>query len=139
MSPDDPPEPPPDTLEEMPVIQCDACRSAHDSPGRDSMAFFLMDTLTVPLVGCDDHLEQFRSVCSHTSRASASLVKHRPAGGIVCPGCRLAPNNPHQPMIPIGDGFIGVLACSTHGSEVIDRFQAGLETKRQLASSVRTR
>lgn len=126
----------PDAHEEHPAIQCESCASAIRSPGREVTSFLLLDNLTVPLVGCSEHLEQFRAVCGHTTQQRADLLDHRPAGGISCPGCRLAPHNPYQPMIPMDDGAIAVLACSTHQTEIIDRFHAGLQTRQQITSSI---
>lgn len=129
-------QPRPDPPDGYPPIRCEACQSALQSPGREAISFLLLDTLTVALVGCQDHLEEFRSVCGHTTRGTADLIAHRPAGGIACPGCRLAPHNPQQPMIPLEDGIIAVLACPTHQTEVIDRFHTGLQTRRQITSSL---
>lgn len=129
-------QPRPDAPDGYPPIRCEACQSALQSPGREAISFLLLDTLTVPLVGCRDHLEEFRSVCGHTTQGTAKLLDHRPAGGIACPGCRLAPHNPQQPMIPLGDGIIAVLACPKHQSEIIERFHTGLQTRRQITSSL---
>lgn len=125
-----------DARDEYPPIQCQACASAIRSPGREVTSFLLLDSLTVPLVGCSDHLEQFRAVCGHTTQQRADLLDHRPAGGISCPGCRLAPHNPYQPMISIDDGAIAALACSMHQAEIIDRFQTGIQTRQQITSSI---
>jgi hypothetical protein len=43
-----------------------------------------------------------------------------------------------QPVIPVQDGAVGVLACPEHQTEIINRFQIGMETKEQLTSSIDT-
>jgi hypothetical protein len=128
-------QPQPDVPEEPPEIQCTECASAHRSPGRNETSFLLLDALTVPVVGCSEHLEQFRSVCGHTTTQTVELLDHWPAGGISCPGCRLAPHNPYQPMIPVGGGMVAALACPTHQSEIVDRFHTGLQTRQQITAS----
>ncbi|MFC7165294.1 hypothetical protein [Halospeciosus flavus] len=97
-----------------------------------------MDQLTVPLLSCDDHLEQFIEICELTSSNTADLLQHRPAGGIRCPGCRLAPQNPSQPMIPVQDGAIAVLACPEHQTELVSRFETGLQTRQDLTTDLGT-
>jgi hypothetical protein len=92
----------------------------------------LVDSLTVPVVGCEEHLEQFRVICDLSTEDSARLLSHYPAGGIVCPGCRRAHQTPEHPVIQVEDGLAGVFACPTHEQEVIDSFETGLETRRQL-------
>ena len=126
----------PDVEAGLPTIPCDACASALRSPGRETTVFLLIDGLTVSLVGCSEHLEQFRAICGHTTQQTVDLLGHPPAGGIPCPGCRLAPQDPNQPIVPIGNGAIVVLGCSRHRSETIDRFYTGLETRRQITSSL---
>jgi hypothetical protein len=128
-------QPQPDVRGEPPGIQCTECAAAHRSPGRDATSFLLLDALTVPVIGCPEHLESFRSVCGHTTKQTVELLDHWPAGGISCPGCRLAPNNPHQPMIPVDDGMIATLACPTHQTEIVNRFHTGLRTRRQITTS----
>ena len=125
-----------DDVEGQPPIQCDACESALQSPERHRLSFLLLDQLTVPLIGCDDHLTAFSSVCGYTTAATADLLDHRPAGGIGCPSCHLAPHNPHQPLIPVKDGAIAVLACPEHQSAIIDRFHTGLDTQQQLTAQL---
>jgi len=133
MVPGEPLQDPSDKHEEYPPIQCDACRSALESP--DSMpSFLLIDQLTVPLVGCTDHLKQFKSVCGYTTTATAEILNHRPAGGVSCPSCHLAPYNPQQPVIQVQDGAVAVLACPEHQSEIITRFHAGLDTQQRLTA-----
>lgn len=118
--------------------QCEACRSALESADRASVSFLLVETLTVPLIGCEDHLEQFTEVCDLTSDGTAKLLTHRPAGGIRCPGCRLASHNMGLPVIPIGGGATGVLACADHCSEIADRFREGLQTYQRLHADLDT-
>lgn len=122
--------------DELPPIHCDACEAAIQSPTREVTAFLLLDTFTVPIVGCSDHLEQFRSVCGHTTPQHVDLLEHLPAGGINCPGCQLAHHNPYQPMIPVGSGMITPLACQSHQSELINRFNTGIQTQQHLSSSL---
>lgn len=125
-------------IEQYSVEGCSACRSALRSPGRDSVVFLLLDTLTVPVIGCREHLEQLRSICAHTTRGSAELLEHRPAGGIPCPGCRLAPSGIEQPVIPVGDGAVAVLACRSHCSDLLERFDTGLRTRQRITTSLDT-
>lgn len=136
MRSEEPKQPQPDIHEGYPTIQCEACESAHRSPDRAVTSFLLLDDLTAPLIGCSEHLERFRSICGHTTQQTADLIDHRPAGGIPCPGCRLAPHNPRQPMIPLDDGAVTVLACPRHQSEIVDRFYTGLETRQRITSSM---
>ena len=136
MSPPDTPER--NDLQNHAPVQCDACESALHSPGGQSMAFLLLDQLTVPLIGCDEHREQFSSICGLTTESTVELLNHRPAGGINCPSCHLAPHNPGHSVIPVQDGRIGVLACPQHLSEVVDRFHAGLETRYHLTAPLDT-
>jgi hypothetical protein len=117
-------------------IRCTACESALHSPGRETISFLLLDQFTIPLVGCDKHLEQFSALCGLATEDSAELLTHRPAGGLPCPGCRHAPYKPHQPIVPVGDGGLAVLACSTHQSEIISLFRAGQEIHHNLNTSL---
>lgn len=117
-------------------IQCSACESALRSPGRESISFLLLDQLTIPLVGCDDHLDRFTALCDLTTDQSATLLDHRPAGGVPCPGCRNAPHKPQHPVIPVGDGGVAVLACPTHESAIIDRFRTAHRIRQDLDASL---
>ena len=119
-------------------IQCTACESALESPGRDSISFLLLDQLTIPLVGCDNHLEEFCSLCGLATEGRAELLSHRPAGGVHCPSCRHAPHKPQQPIIPVGGGGLAILACTTHQSDILDRFRTGLQVRHHLNSSIDT-
>jgi len=133
MNPGESPQQPTDEHEGYPPIQCDACRSALESP--DGIpSFLLLDQLTVPVVGCTAHLTQFRSVCGYTTTATAEILNHRPAGGVSCPSCHLALHNPRQPVIQVQDGAVAVLACPRHQSEIINRFHRGLDTQQQLTA-----
>lgn len=115
---------------------CDDCEAALESGGRQAVSFLLVDTLTVPLVGCDAHLEQFRAICEFTSEEPAQLLSHLPAGGIQCPGCRHAHHSPGIPVVMIEGGAVGIPACSTHAEEALDRFQSGLQTRQQLGTDL---
>ena len=128
----DTPRSPTDTHNSQQSIRCPACESALRAPGRETISFLLVDQLTVPLIGCDDHLEQFRAVCNLATDSSAELLAHQPAGGLRCPGCRHVRYNTQQAVVPIGSGGLAVLACPAHQSEILNRFRAGLEIRRQL-------
>ncbi|UOO95130.1 hypothetical protein MUK72_00020 [Halococcus dombrowskii] len=97
-----------------------------------------MDQLTLPLVGCDDHLEQFTTICGLTTEDTPELLSHRPAGGINCPSCQFVPYNPQHPLIPVQNGAVAVLACPEHQEEIIERFRTGLETQQKLTASTDT-
>jgi hypothetical protein len=115
-----------------PSPSCPDCQAALDATGRDAVSFLLVDSLTVPVIGCEVHLEQFRLLCGLTADETAKLLSHRPAGGIQCPGCRRADQTLEHPVVQIGHGVAAVLACETHESDVIERFQAGLQARGQL-------
>ncbi|MFC7058829.1 hypothetical protein [Halovenus salina] len=117
-------------------LHCTACEAALQSPGRDTVSFLLLDRLTIPLVGCAEHLEAFRSLCSLATDGSAELLEYRPAGGVRCPGCRHAPREPEQAIVPVGSGGLAILACESHQSDILDRFRTGLEVRRHLTSSL---
>ncbi|WP_302080537.1 hypothetical protein [Salinibaculum rarum] len=138
MSPVETQQQPADDSSGHPPVPCSACQSALRSPERDAVSFLLLDQFTIPLVGCEEHLEQFRSVCALTTEDEAELLDHHPAGGINCPGCRLAPHNPEQPVMPISDGAVAILACPQHQSDIITRFHSGLQTRQQLTKSLET-
>ncbi|RQG93080.1 hypothetical protein EA462_02420 [Natrarchaeobius halalkaliphilus] len=119
-----------------PAIHCNECQSALQSDSQQAVSFLLLDQLTIPIVSCDDHLERFASVCGLTTEDTATLLDHRPAGGICCPGCRLARYNAAQPMVPVEEGAIVAMACPTHQTEIVQRFHTGLETQHHLSSDV---
>lgn len=127
----------PDGNQDVSAIPCDACRSALRPDGDHAVSVLLLDQLTVPLAGCDDHLEEFTSICGLTTEDTADLLEHRPAGGIRCPGCRVAPQ-PVQSMIPLRDGAVAVMACAEHQTEIMNRFQVGLETYQDLTTDFGT-
>lgn len=127
---------PADSPNRQQSIRCTACESALQSPGRENVSFLLLDQFTIPLLGCDDHLEKFSSLCGLATDNSAELLNHRPAGGLHCPGCRHAPYNSQQPIIPVEDGGLAILACKTHQSDIIIRFRTGLRIRHRLNSSL---
>jgi len=129
-----PPEPD-DHGDHLPV-DCDACQTALRSPNRQTVSFLLVDQYTVPVVGCEDHLEQFATICGLTTPDTAQLLSHLPAGGIQCPSCRLARHSSQQVLIPVGDGAAGILACEDHMTTMATRFKTGLETKRKLLTDI---
>jgi len=118
-------------------LSCPDCRAALASTGRDAVSFFLVDSLTIPVVGCEVHLEQFRLLCGISSDDTAKLLSHRPAGGIRCPGCRRANGSREHPLVRIGHGAAAVLACDTHEADVLDRLEAGLRARGELPGSGR--
>lgn len=118
------------------AVTCADCHAVLHADGDGSPAFLLLDDLTVPLLSCDAHLERFADICELTSDDAASILHHRPAGGIPCPSCRLAPYSAGHAMIPVQDGAIVVLACPNHQSGVVERFQTGLETHQQLTTDL---
>jgi hypothetical protein len=124
--------------DDLPAIDCDACQSALDPASQQAVSFLLLDQLRIPVLSCDDHLEQFSSICGLTSDDSATLLHHHPAGGISCPGCRFASYSAAQSIVPIQDGAIVPIACPEHQSKIIQRFQTGLQTHQQLTSSLGT-
>ena len=126
------------SAEELQSVRCSACDAALQSPGRDTISFLLFDQFTVPLVGCSDHLEEFSSVCGLTTEADATLLEHRPAGGVRCVGCQHAVHRTQYPVVPVGTGAVAVLACGTHQADIVGRYQAGLETRQHLTTSLGT-
>ncbi len=129
-------QPESDAFDGHPDIHCEACQSAFESESRQAVSFLLLDQLTIPAIGCSEHVERFSSVCGLTSEDTADLLDHHPAGGISCPGCRLAPHSSARPLIPVQDGAVMLMACPNHQSEIVQRFQTGLETQQYLSSSV---
>ena len=114
--------------------QCPDCREALESGGRQAISFLLVDTLTVPVVGCDGHLEQFRATCELTTEDTAELLGHLPAGGIQCPACRNHEQGGGMPLIFVEAGAVGVLACERHATAVIECYQSGLQARQQLGA-----
>lgn len=122
----------------VPPVPCEACQTALQSPGRRSVSFLLLDQLTLPVVGCDEHLEQLRAVCGLTTEERAELLGHLPAGGIRCPSCRLSSHGVRRALIPIDGGAAVVLGCPEHQTAIASRFQTGRETRAQLVADVDT-
>lgn len=115
--------------------QCPDCQDALESGGRQAISFLLVGTLTVPVVGCDAHLEEFRAICELTTEDSAELLDFLPAGGVQCPACRNQEQSGGMPLIFVEAGAVGVLACESHAEAVIDRYRSGLEARQQLGAS----
>jgi hypothetical protein len=118
----------------IPPLPCDGCEAALRSPDRNQFSFLLLGQLTTPVVGCEEHLGQFASTCGYTTEGSATLIEHRPAGGIRCPSCRLAGGNSRQPVVPVADGAVAIVGCPEHQSELLTRFRTGLETQQRLTT-----
>lgn len=110
-------------------IRCAACRSTLTDMNREAVSFLLLDDLRIPLLGCDVHLETFRSRCGLTTEETAKLLDHRPAGGLACPGCRNAPHINRLTMLPAHDGALSLLACPQHQASAAHRFHTGLHTR----------
>ncbi|RCU46399.1 hypothetical protein DU504_03185 [Haloplanus salinus] len=123
---------------DSPPVPCENCAAALRSPERSRYSFLLLDHLTTPIVGCEEHVAQFASTCGYTTDDAAKLVEHRPAGGIRCPSCQLAGYTPRQPIIPVADGAVAVHACPEHQSELLARFRTGLETQQRLTTTLDT-
>ena len=124
--------------DEWSAIPCGACRSALEPESAQSVSFLLLDELTIPVLGCEDHLAEFTEVCGFTTSDTADLLGHHPAGGVQCPGCRNARYDASHPMIAVHDGAVVVTACPDHQSEILQRFQTGLETRQQLTADLGT-
>lgn len=125
-----------DIDKDLPAIDCDACESALQPNSQTDVSFLLLDNLTIPLISCEDHLAQFTSLCGLTTTETADLLHYQPAGGICCPGCRHAPHTMAQPMVPLQDGAVALIACPDHQAEIVQRYQTGLETRQQLTSGL---
>ena len=128
----------PDQDDPASAIPCDDCQAALRSPGRETISFLLVDELTIPLAGCEEHLDQFSSACGLTAQQRSDLLDFLPAGGISCPACRLARHSAEQPVIPVDAGAVGIMACQEHLSEILTRFQTGIQTQHQLTTSLDT-
>lgn len=116
------------------AVRCPACRSALDDLGQQGLSFMLLDGLTIPLVGCDRHLEQFTTACGLTSTETVTHLTHRPAGGIHCPACRLSVHEPGYPLVPVGEGAVMILGCERHQAEALGRFSSGSKTQQRLTA-----
>ena len=130
--------PEPDVRQPLTTVRCDECRSAVRSGGRQDLSFLLLERLTVPVLGCDEHREQFASICGLSSEETPELLDHRPAGGLSCPSCRLAASRSPHPMVQVRDGAIVPMACPDHQSELVQRFRTGLQTEQELTSGLET-
>ncbi|WP_248896997.1 hypothetical protein [Haloplanus halobius] len=128
----------PDEVQHPPPIQCEACESALQNRDGHTLSFLLLDRLTVPVVGCDDHVTEFASVCGLTATDRTDVIDHPPAGGIRCPSCQLARYDIGHPVVSVQDGAVGILACQDHQAELVDRFHEGLDTQEQLTASLDT-
>ncbi|MFB6167609.1 MAG: hypothetical protein ABEJ43_02055 [Haloferacaceae archaeon] len=118
------------------AVSCASCRTALRGGGTDAVSFLLLEGLRVPLVGCEDHLARFARTCGLTSEGSADLLEHRPAGGVGCPACRLAPRRPDQFVVPVADGAVAIVACETHRDATRARYEAGGEAREHLSADV---
>lgn len=138
MSPGDIDNSPTDDSDGHPSVGCPACDAALQSSGSDTVSFLLVDHLTIPVVGCAEHLARFGSACGFTTEASPELLEHFPAGGVPCPGCRHERYNSQHSLIPVEDGALAVLACPKHLSAILDRYRTGRQTRQQLSTTLDT-
>lgn len=125
-------------VDDSSAIRCDACQSILESENSQALSFLILDQLTIPLVGCEEHLRQFTTICGYTSEENADLLQYHPAGGIQCPSCRHASQTAAQPLIPVQDGVVLPLACPEHQSKIMQRFFTGLQTQQQLTAPLST-
>jgi len=114
---------------------CPDCRAALESGGRQAISFLLVETLTVPVVGCDGHLEEFRAICGLTTADNAKLLGHLPAGGVQCPACRNHEQGGGMPLLFVEAGAVGILACERHATAVIECYRSGLQARQQLSAN----
>lgn len=119
-----------------PSIQCESCHSALTAPNRETPSYLLLDQFTVPLLGCVDHLEQFRAICGFTTGDTADLLGHPPAGGIRCPTCRLTARTAGNILVPVSGGATVILGCQEHQSRIAERYETGRRIRQQLAAPV---
>jgi len=127
-----------DQPSEGPPVPCEDCRNALRSQSRDSVSFLLLDQFTLPVVGCPDHLEQFRAVCGLTTDGRAQLLSYQPAGGITCPACRRSSHATGHAMVPVAGGAAMLLGCPDHQSTIVDRYQTGQLTRQRLTDDFDT-
>jgi hypothetical protein len=121
---------------DRPAVGCDACQSVIDDESDRTASFLLLDHLTIPVRGCETHLDRFSTICGLTTEDAARVLDHYPAGGVACPACRNARYDTTHPMVSVDDGMVVVTACPDHQSQILQRFDTGLETREQLTASL---
>lgn len=122
--------------DEQLAVGCDACQSVIDAESDRGVSFLLLDHLTIPVRGCETHLDRFSTICGLTTEDSARVLEYYPAGGVACPACRNARYDTTRPTLAVDDGMVVLTACPHHQSEIISRFHTGLETQEQLTASL---
>jgi hypothetical protein len=126
----------PDGAGDRSVVDCEACQSVIDDESDRTVSFLLLDHLTIPVRSCERHLERFSTICGLTTEDSARVLDHYPAGGVACPACRNARYDTSRPMVSVDGGMVVITACPDHQSQILQRFDTGLETHQQLTASL---
>lgn len=134
--PDEVPTPTPDGSGDRPAVDCEACQSVIDDESDRTVSFLLLDHLTIPVRSCERHLDRFSTICGLTSEDVARVLDHYPAGGVACPACRNARYDASRPMVSVEDGMVVLTACPDHRTQILQRFDTGLETHQQLTASL---
>jgi len=130
------PRPEADERDDRPAVACEDCQSVIDDESDRTVSFLLLDHLTIPVRSCETHLDRFSSICGLTTEDSPRVLDHYPAGGVACPACRNARYDASHPMVAVDGGMVVVTACPDHQSQILGRFDTGLETREQLTATL---